>query len=315
MVNLDMIGRSRDPSKLAALPAPRRSVSTSIRRRKRPASTYGPGGPGAGRSDDSSFLDRRIPSLHFFTGFHDDYHAPETTGRASTQPGPRASRRSRWNWRRVWRRAPTSLNSPAVETRRVDHVIASAIFIIAALIFINAVYVAAEFSAVGVRRSRIRQLADDGNPFAAWLLPRIESPATLDRYIAACQIGITLSSLALGAYAQRTIAVWLTPVFVGVGGLQVNAGAIDVRGCRALRADRSAGDFAELVPKSLALQYPTQTALHAGADAAVGLAVSPLHQVAERHRPSAAAAHRVAGTGPSPPAFARENRAADRREP
>jgi CBS domain containing-hemolysin-like protein len=99
-------------------------------------------------------------------------------------------------------------------------VIASAIFIIAALIFINAVYVAAEFSAVGVRRSRIRQLADDGNPFAAWLLPRIESPAALDRYIAACQIGITLSSLALGAYAQRTIAVWLTPVFVGLGGLQ-----------------------------------------------------------------------------------------------
>ena len=45
--------------------------------------------------------------------------------------------------------------------------IASAIFIIAALIFINAVYVAAEFSAVGVRRSRIRQLADDGNPLAA----------------------------------------------------------------------------------------------------------------------------------------------------
>ena len=34
------------------------------------------GGPGAGRSDDSSFVDRRIPALHFFTGFHDDYHRP-----------------------------------------------------------------------------------------------------------------------------------------------------------------------------------------------------------------------------------------------
>ncbi len=30
--------------------------------------------PGAGRSDDSSFIDRRIPAINFFTGFHDDYH-------------------------------------------------------------------------------------------------------------------------------------------------------------------------------------------------------------------------------------------------
>jgi hypothetical protein len=33
-------------------------------------------GPGAGRSDDSSFIDRRIPAINFFTGFHDDYHRP-----------------------------------------------------------------------------------------------------------------------------------------------------------------------------------------------------------------------------------------------
>ena len=33
-------------------------------------------GPGAGRSDDSSFLDRRVPAINFFTGFHGDYHRP-----------------------------------------------------------------------------------------------------------------------------------------------------------------------------------------------------------------------------------------------
>ena len=140
--------------------------------------------------------------------------------------------------------------------------IASAIFIIAALIFINAVYVAAEFSAVGVRRSRIRQLADDGNPFAAWLLPRIESPAALDRYIAACQIGITLSSLALGAYAQRMIAVWLTPVFVGLGGLQEIAAQSTSAVVVLFVLTAAQVIFSELVPKSLALQYPTQTALY-----------------------------------------------------
>ncbi len=95
----------------------------------------------------------------------------------------------------------------------------AAIVIVAALILVNAVYVAAEFAAVSVRRSRIQQLAADGNPLASWLLPVIESPAALDRYISACQIGITLSSLALGAYAQRTIAVWLAPLFTSWGGL------------------------------------------------------------------------------------------------
>ena len=89
----------------------------------------------------------------------------------------------------------------------------AAILVVAALILVNALYVAAEFAAVSVRRSRIQQLAEDGNPLAAWLLPVLESPAALDRYIAACQIGITLSSLVLGAYAQATIAVWLTPYF------------------------------------------------------------------------------------------------------
>jgi metal-dependent amidase/aminoacylase/carboxypeptidase family protein len=33
-------------------------------------------GPGAGRSDDSSFLSARVPAVNFFTGFHADYHRP-----------------------------------------------------------------------------------------------------------------------------------------------------------------------------------------------------------------------------------------------
>src|SRR5215208_8262244 len=95
-----------------------------------------------------------------------------------------------------------------------------AVFVIVFLILVNAVYVAAEFAAVSVRRSRIQQLAADGNQLAVWLLPVLQSPASLDRYIAACQIGITLSSLVLGAYAQATFAVWLTPYFAVWGGLQ-----------------------------------------------------------------------------------------------
>ena len=140
--------------------------------------------------------------------------------------------------------------------------IASAFLVIAALILFTAVYVAAEFSAVSVRRSRIRQLAEDGNPLAAWLLPRIESPAALDRYIAACQIGITLSSLVLGAFAQRTIAVWLSPLLVDLGGLQTVAAQSTSAVIVLFTLTVAQVIFGELVPKSLALQYPTQTALY-----------------------------------------------------
>jgi len=138
----------------------------------------------------------------------------------------------------------------------------AAIVIVAALILVNAVYVAAEFAAVSVRRSRIQQLAADGNPLASWLLPVIESPAALDRYISACQIGITLSSLALGAYAQRTIAVWLAPLFVSWGGLQTVAAESTSAAVVLLTLTGAQVIFAELVPKLLALQYPTQTALY-----------------------------------------------------
>jgi putative hemolysin len=137
-----------------------------------------------------------------------------------------------------------------------------ALFVVAALILINAVYVAAEFAAVSVRRSRVQQLADDGNTLAVWLLPLIESPTALDRYIAACQIGITLSSLVLGAYAQATFAVWLTPLLVELGDLQTLAAQSVSAVAVLLVLTIAQVIFAELVPKSIALQYPTPSALY-----------------------------------------------------
>ena len=138
----------------------------------------------------------------------------------------------------------------------------AAILIVTALILINAVYVAAEFAAVSVRRSRVKKLAADGNWLATWLLPVVESPAALDRYIAACQIGITLASLVLGAYAQATFAVWLTPYFASVGGLQQVAAQSTSAAAVLLVLTTAQVIFAELVPKSLALQHPTHTALY-----------------------------------------------------
>src|SRR6188472_4103709 len=91
--------------------------------------------------------------------------------------------------------------------------------IIVLLIRLTGLYVAAEFAAVSARRSRLRRLAEDGNGLAARILPVLEDPAALDRYIAVSQIGITLSSLILGAYGQAALAPTVVPLLERFGGL------------------------------------------------------------------------------------------------
>ncbi|HUF53061.1 MAG TPA: hemolysin family protein [Dehalococcoidia bacterium] len=134
--------------------------------------------------------------------------------------------------------------------------------VVVLLIFINAFYVTAEFGAVSVRRTKVRQLAKSGHRLALRLLPVLDDPARLDRYIAACQIGITWSSLVLGAYSQA----FITPGVIAL--LEARAGFT-------LSTAQSAATIGvlilmttfqvvvgELIPKSLALQYPTKAALY-----------------------------------------------------
>jgi putative hemolysin len=133
--------------------------------------------------------------------------------------------------------------------------------IILLLILLTALYVAAEFAAVGARRSRLRRLAEDGHPFAARILPVLEDPRQLDRYIAASQVGITLSSLILGAYAQAVLAPRAAPLLIRLWALDrdtaLNASAIAIL----IALTILSVILGELVPKAVALQYPTQTAL------------------------------------------------------
>ena len=133
--------------------------------------------------------------------------------------------------------------------------------VVALLILGNAFYVAAEFSAVGVRRSRVRRLAEDGHYFAKRLLRFVQHPAELDRYVAVSQIGITVTSLVLGAVGQSSVAIALAPMLAGWFGLDgetaTSAAAVTV-----LIAFTGAQVVAgELIPKSLALQFPTEVAL------------------------------------------------------
>jgi CBS domain containing-hemolysin-like protein len=133
--------------------------------------------------------------------------------------------------------------------------------IIVLLILLTALYVAAEFAAVGVRRSRLRRLAEDGNGLAGRLLPVVEDPAELDRYIAVSQIGITLSSLILGAYGQATIAPVFAPILQRMAGLDEATATSTAAIAVLLFLTVLAVIIGELVPKSLALQDPTRTAL------------------------------------------------------
>lgn len=86
-------------------------------------------------------------------------------------------------------------------------------------VFLNGFFVAAEFALVKVRESRIAQLARDGSRRAATVQHILKHP---DRYLSACQLGITLASLILGALGEPAVSVLLLAAASGFG-LQVDA--------------------------------------------------------------------------------------------
>lgn len=137
----------------------------------------------------------------------------------------------------------------------------AALAVIALVILLNALYVGAEFAAVSARRTRISQMAASGNRLAKQLLPILENPQTLDRYIAACQVGITASSLVLGAYGQNVIAVRVAPLVASLGHIAEPAAHSIATTAILLLLSGLQMILGELVPKSVALQYPEELAL------------------------------------------------------
>ena len=77
MLNLDMVGRARggvDISGLETAPSLEGELQGAIEAAGK--LTIRRQGPGAGRSDDASFIAKGVPAINFFTGFHSDYHRP-----------------------------------------------------------------------------------------------------------------------------------------------------------------------------------------------------------------------------------------------
>jgi magnesium and cobalt exporter, CNNM family len=81
--------------------------------------------------------------------------------------------------------------------------IAVKLFAVLLLVAANGFFVAAEFALVGVRSSRIETLAASGSRSAKRLMGLLQN---LNAYLSACQLGITLASLALGWIGEPTIA-------------------------------------------------------------------------------------------------------------
>jgi len=133
--------------------------------------------------------------------------------------------------------------------------------IIALLILANGVFVAAEFSIIGARPSRIERLAKDGNRAAQWVRGVLHSRTRIDRYIATAQLGITLASVGLGMYAEPAIAHLIEgPLhdWFGLEGAIVHTISfiVALTGITYLHVV-----LGEMVPKSLALQGPERTVL------------------------------------------------------
>ena len=127
------------------------------------------------------------------------------------------------------------------------------------LVLANGFFVATEFAIVAVRRSRLEQLAREGRPGAALAQQVV---GHLDAYIAACQLGITMASLALGWIGEPALAHLLEPPLERLVGLWAPAAAHGLAVGVAFAVITGLHIVAgELAPKGIALQRPEATTL------------------------------------------------------
>ncbi|MFE7135954.1 hemolysin family protein, partial [Streptomyces sp. NPDC057638] len=124
----------------------------------------------------------------------------------------------------------------------------------------NAFFVGGEFALISVRRSQIEPLAQRGDKRARITLWGVEH---LSATMATAQLGITVSSLVLGAVAEPAIAHLLEPPLaaIGVPGALIHTIAFIVALTLATYLHML---FGEMIPKNIALAAPVPTALFLG---------------------------------------------------
>ncbi len=133
------------------------------------------------------------------------------------------------------------------------------LIIVAFLLFANGFFVASEFALVAVRKTRLAQLDNEGNNEAKIALKAINK---LDKSIAAIQLGITIASIGLGWVGESTLVKLFEPLFEflpdTIQSFTAHSAAITVAFTLITLLHVVLG---ELMPKSIALQYPEKTTL------------------------------------------------------
>ncbi|WP_425061279.1 hemolysin family protein [Sporomusa carbonis] len=126
------------------------------------------------------------------------------------------------------------------------------------LVLLNGFFVVAEFSLVKIRKTRLEELAQQGNSRAKLALKVVTS---FDTYLGATQLGITLASLALGWLGEPAISSLLEPVLFSyvpaspwvLTTISIALGFIVITFLHIV--------LGELVPKSMAIQQAETMAL------------------------------------------------------
>jgi putative hemolysin len=119
---------------------------------------------------------------------------------------------------------------------------------VAALILLNAFFVAGEYGLVTARRTRIRELEGEGNRRARAVLSIVSDPP---RFIAAMQLGVTGTSLGIGALGEQALARAFDPIVASA--LALAFAFLIITFLHVV--------IGELVPKGIALQHSETVAL------------------------------------------------------
>ena len=139
----------------------------------------------------------------------------------------------------------------------MDIITITNLIILAILIALTAFFVASEFAVVKIRMSRIDQLITEGNKKA---VVAKKVAGDLDYYLSACQLGITVTALGLGAIGKPAVERFMYPVFdwfdVSASTASIASYAIAFILVTFLHVV-----VGEMAPKTLAIQFSEKTTL------------------------------------------------------
>jgi len=139
----------------------------------------------------------------------------------------------------------------------MDIALLTNLFLVAVLIVLTAFFVGSEFAVIKVRMSRIDQLISEGNKKAVAAKKVVDR---LDYYLSACQLGITVTALGLGALGEPTIEKILHPVFNDLGIPESFATPISYILALSLMTFLHVV-LGEMAPKTLAIQFAEKMTL------------------------------------------------------